>query len=168
MGQNSLLTNITNELGEEIKQKVEKISHQSSIYILYLVDINKVTDESLRIGFASYHAQYPNRTFDDYVRFKQNWDEDKYSYIIEPQGYFIDEDEAVKYAEENVGDINEAGSYPYVIIASMPLNRVYPMCNERTFRLFKFDELTDKYVEIHWTDDEGTVILFKRGLHGAF
>lgn len=167
MEQTSLLANIENTFGKEIKNEIDKISHQSSIYILYLVDINKVTEDSLRIGFASYHAQYPNRTFDDYVRFKKNWDEDKYSFIIEPQGYFIDEEKAVEYARNNVGDINEAGSYPYVVVASMPLNRVYPMCNERKFRLFKFDDPTESYIEIDWTENEGTEILLKRGLHGA-
>lgn len=164
----SLLKMIQTEMGDEIKNKVEELSYQSSIYILYLVDINQVTEESLRIGFASYQAKWPNRTFETYMRHKRDWKEDKYSYIIEPQGYFIDAATAVDYAEKNIGDINEAGAYPYVIVASMPLNRVYPMCNIREFRLFHFDKKKDVYNEIDWDYSEATQILLTKGESGAF
>lgn len=76
----SLLKMIQTEMGDEIKNKVEELSYQSSIYILYLVDINQVTEESLRIGFASYQAKWPNRTFETYMRHKRDWKEDVYCY----------------------------------------------------------------------------------------
>ena len=67
-----------------------------------------------------------------------------------------------------IGDINEAGAYPYVIVASMPLNRVYPMCNIRDFRLFHFDHKKDVYKEIDWDYSEATQILLSKGESGAF
>ena len=45
----SLLKKIEKELGEEIRRKVEEISYDASIYILYLVDIVEVTEKSLRV-----------------------------------------------------------------------------------------------------------------------
>ena len=166
--QNSLLVNITNNLGDQVAKQVEEISYKSSIFILYLVDINAVTEESLRIKFASYHAQYPDRTWEQFLKFKKNWDEDRFSFIIEPQGYFIDEDTAMDYAQKNIGDINEAGAYPYVIVSSMPLNRVYPMCNFRKHRLFHFNKKTEQYEEISWNYNEGTQLLEKKADNGWY
>lgn len=164
----SLLKNIENRLGEDIKEKIEKISYESNIYILYLVDIHEVTRKDLEIGYASYHARYPERTFEDYLKYKRNWDQDKYTFDIEPQGYFIDRKTAVEYAEANMGDINEAGAYPYVIISSMPLNRVYPMCNFRDHTLFHFNAKTERYEEVDWDHSEGTKLLEKKGSNGWY
>ena len=168
MEDKGLFKNIQEIATTETVKKIEDISYQSSIYILYLVDIHKVTEEDLRIGFASYQARYPQRTYEDYLKYKSNWDKDKYTFDIEPQGYFIDEDVAVKYAETNICDINEAGAYPYVIVSSMPLNRVYPMCNERSHRLFLFNEKTRRYDEIAWDHNEGTSYLKKYGHSGGY
>lgn len=160
----SLIENIEVEFGKEIGEKVrEKIAYESHIYVLYIASVSKVTEKGLRIGFASYQARFPDRTYEQYLKFKKNWDEDKYTYDIEPQGYFIDEQTAVEYAEANMGDINEAGAFPYVIISEMPLNRVYPNCNTREHRLFKFNNETQKYEEIDWEHDEETRFLKKRG-----
>ena len=164
----SLLKKIEKELGEEIHRKVEEISYDASIYILYLVDIIEVTEKALRVGFASYQAKWPDRTFEMYMRHKRDWKEDRYSYVIEPQGYFIDAATAVDYAEKNMGDINEAGAYPYVIVSSMPLNRVYPMCNTRDHRIFKFNRNKEIYEEIDWDYNDGTKILLEKGESGAF
>ena len=168
MEDKGLFKNIQEIVTPETAKKIEDTSYESSIYILYLVDIHKVTEEDLRIGFASYQARFPNRNYESYLKYKSNWDRDKYTFDIEPQGYFIDEKVAIKYAETNICDINEAGAYPYVIISSMPLNRVYPVCNDRTHRLFLFDENTKKYEEISWDYNGGTKYLKKRGQSGGF
>jgi hypothetical protein len=93
------------------------------------------------------------------MRYKKNWDRDKYTFDIEPQGYFIDRATAVDYAESNMGDINEAGAYPYVVISSMPLHCVYPHANIREHILFYFNKETGRYDEIDWDRDEGTKCL---------
>jgi hypothetical protein len=166
--QDSLLTNIKIVLGEGCANGIDKISNESSIYVLYVVDINEVTEKSLRIQFASYHAKFPDRTWEQFLKFKKNWDEDKYSYVIEPQGYFIDEDTAVDYAKKDMGGINEAGAYPYIIVSSMPLNRVYPVANFRRHRLFHFNDNTEQYEEIDWDYNEGTKLLGQKADNGWY
>lgn len=160
MNENSLLENIIQEFGEEVGKKInEKLVFESNLYILYLVDIHAITQRDLEIGFASYHARYPDRTYEQYLRYKSNWDRDKYSFDVEPQGYFIDKATAVDCAESNMGDINEAGAYPYVVISSMPLHCVYPHANIREHALFHFNKETGRYDEIDWDHDEGTKCL---------
>ena len=167
--QKSLIESIENEFGEEVGEKVrEKLAYESNIYVLYIASVSKVTERGLQIGFASYHARFPDRTYEQYLKYKKNFDEDKFNYDIEPQGYFIDEKTAFEYAEANMGDINEAGSFPYVIISEMPLNRVYPTCNTREHRLFVFDDETRKYKEIAWDYNEETEFLQRRGDHCVF
>lgn len=166
--EHSLLYNIEKELGKEIKDKVDNSSYSSSIYILYLVSYHEVTRKDLEIGYASYHARFPDRDFENYVRMKRNWDEDRFTYDIEPQGYFISRALAIEYAEKNIGDINEAGSYPYVIVSSMPLNRVYPKCNERDHTLLHFNSKTKKYEETDWDCNEAMQLLQRKGLNGWY
>lgn len=164
----SLLQRIDEDLGSEIKNKIDLISNEASIYVLSIASVRKVTQKDLEIGFASYHARYPERTFESYIKFKSNWDEDKFSYNVEPQGYFIDENVAVDYANKNIGDINEHGSFPYAIVSSMPLNCVYPVANFRRHRIFKYNDEEKMYEEIQWDHSEETLFLQKRGERGAF
>ena len=133
----SLLDNIIQEFGEEIGKKInEKLVFESNLYILYLVSIHEVTQRDLEIGFASYHARYPDRTYEQYIKYKKNWDRDRFSFDIEPQGYFIDKATAVDYAESNMGDIR---SYFTVFIK-----------NEEAFYIFEFSCETEKYQEYRY------------------
>lgn len=157
-----------NGLYNNLIKMLKDASYQSDIYILYLVDIHKVTEEDLKIGFASYKARFPERDYSSYLKYKSNWNRDKYTFDVEPQGYFIDEEVAIEYAKSNICDINEAGAYPYVIVSSMPLNRVYPHCNERTHKLFLFNKDKGVYEEISFDYNEGTQYLLKHGECGGF
>ena len=164
----SLLKNIENQLGADVAKQIDEISNFSDIYILYLMSYHEVTHKDLEIGFASYHARYPDRDFESYVRMKHNWDEDRFTYDIEPQGYFISRALAIEYAEKNIGDINEAGAYPYVIVSSMPLNRVYPKCNERDHTLLHFNRKTKKYEEVDWDCNDAMKLLHRKGDNGWY
>lgn len=160
MNENSLLENIIKEFGEDVGEKINKrLVFESNLYILYLVDIHEVTQRDLDIGFASYHVRFPDRTYEQYLKYKKNWDADKYTFDIEPQGYFIDKATAVDYAESNMGDINEAGAYPYVVVSSMPMHCVYPHANIREHTLFHFNKETERYDEVSWDLNEGTKCL---------
>ena len=161
ISQNGILNNIGEKYGEEVKKEVLDMAYCSNIYILYIADGHKMTDKDFEAGFASYNVSYPNRTFEQYMRFKKNWDEDKYSFIVEAQGYFLDEETAIDYAVSNMGDINEAGAYPFAIVSSMPLNRVYAFCNECSHKLFKYNRETDKYEPLDWNYSEETKYLRK-------
>ena len=164
----SLLDAIRNNMDAPVVNKVEELAYESNIYVLYLADITPVSQKTLDAKFASYHVRYPDRTYEQFMKQLKNWNEDKYSFLAEPQGYFIDEATAVDYAIKNVGDINEAGAYPYVLISSMPLNRVYPAANIRKFRIFLFNKKKDMYEEINWDYSEATKILLKKGEGGFF
>ena len=162
----SLLKTIEEELGQEIKEKIEDMTYRSNLYILYLMSYHEVTQKDLEAGYASYRVKYPDRTFENYLQYKMNWDRDKFSFDIEPQGYFVDRKTAIEYAEANMGDINEAGSF--VIVSSMPLNTVYPMCNFREHTLLHFNRKTGKYEEIDWDYCEATKLLKEKGHSGWF
>lgn len=163
-----LLEHIDERIGTDLKDKVQALVNCSNFYILYLVDIIPVTEKSLKIKFASYQAQFPNRTYEDFLKYRRIDNSDKYVFDIEPQGYFLDEKLAIYKAENNVLDINEAGAYPYVIISHMPFNAIYPHCAEREHRLFLFNREKGKYEEINWDYNEGTSYLLKKGMHGGF
>ena len=147
---------------------VEALAYETSIYVLYLADITEVSQKSLDAKFASFKVRYPARTYEQFMKQLKNWNEDKYHFLAEPQGYFIDEDTAVDYAVRNMGDINESGAYPYVLISSMPLNRVYPAANTRKFRIFLFNKKKEVYEEIDWDYSEATKILLRKGEGGFF
>lgn len=164
----SLLKQIEDKLGKEIKEQIEELTYKSSLYVLYAVSYHKVTKLDLDAGYASYHVRYPERTFEDFLRYKRNWNEDQFTFTIEAQGYFVDRKTAVDYAESNMADINEAGSFPFIIISSMPLNTMYPMCNFRDHTLFHFNTKTNKYEEVDWDYDDATAMLKSKANNGWY
>jgi hypothetical protein len=155
-------------MGVDTATQIDEIANFSDIYILYLVSYHEVTHKDLEIGYAAYHTRFPERDFESYMRMKRNWDEDRFTYDIEPQVYFISRKTAIEYAESNMGDINEAGSYPYVIVSSMPLNCVYPKCNERDHTLLHFNQETRRYEEIDWDCNDAMRLLQKKGSNGWY
>lgn len=152
----SVIENIAKKCGENVAKEVKDIAYSSYIYILYDVCAHKLTKKDLEIEFASYEKRFPGRTFEQFLRFKKDWKQDKYSFGLEEQGYFLDEETAIDYAINNIGDLNEAGAYPYIVISSMPLNVVYPNTNPNTHKLFLYNREKDKYEEIDWDLNDET------------
>ena len=70
--QKGILNNIGEKYGEEVKKEVLDMAYCSNIYILYIADGHKMTEKDFKAGFASYHVKYPERTFEQYMRFKKN------------------------------------------------------------------------------------------------
>jgi hypothetical protein len=169
MKQNGILDDIKNIVGEEIGNEIEKTAYDSNIFVLYIATIENVTQKDLEDEYThSYKVKFPERTFEQFMRYKRDWNKDKYRFAVEPQGYFLDENTAVKYVKANMGDINESGSFPYAIVSSMPLNCVYPTANIRTHRLFRYTRDTDTYDEVSWEALESTRLLLKYGQRGGF
>lgn len=152
----SIMDNINKKYGKDVEEDVKKMAYSSCIYILYDVCTHKITEKDLKIEFASYEKKFPGRTFEQFLRFKKDWKQDKYSFGIEEQGYFLDEETAIDYAINNIGDLNEAGAYPYVVISSRPLNVVYPNTRSNTHKLFLFNRKIDKYELINWDLNDET------------
>ena len=163
--QKGILENIANSfgtLGKEVAEKCNRLANESNFYVLSTVNVNEITNDKLRIQYASYSAQYPDRTFEQFLNYRKNWNEDKYTFGITEQGYFLSEKLAVEYAKENMGDLYEAGSHPYLVISELPLNRVYPHAHICNHRLFEYNREKDAYEEIDWTIDEVTMLLSKQ------
>lgn len=165
-----LIAMIEREFGTETSAKIKNdIAYKSNICILYSVDVRERTPESFEKECEAYHVRYPNRNMENYRKLMASQHKDKFTFVIEPTGYFIDEAQAEHYAVENICDINEAGSFPYVVLSQVPLNQMYPFGDpEDKKRLFLFDMHTQKYEEISWDYNEATKALLDRGNHGAF
>lgn len=166
---NMLIDNILKEYGTETAKNVNNISSDSTICILYVADVREKTPERFELECQAYHMQYPQRNIENYKKLMAGMHKDKFSFTIEPMGYFIDEKEAEEAAVSNLCDINEAGSFPYVILSQVWLNHVYPFGeHDETKRLFFFNKETRQYDEISWEINEATKALYDRGKHGAF
>ena len=57
-------------------------------------------------------------------------------------GYFSDKETAIEVVENNVGDLYEAGLYPYAVIENIP-EGIYQYDQDPTW--FTYVEKTDKY-----------------------
>lgn len=159
ISQKSLIENINEKFNKEITNKIKEISNSSNIFVLYLISSKKLTNEDIEKEFNIYQIKFPGRTFDSFMKMKKSFNEDKYKVTFEEQGYFIDESLAIEYAKKNIGDLNEAGAYPFIVISSRPLNTVYPSCNICKNKLFEYSKETDSYKEIRFDRDEETKII---------
>lgn len=165
-----LIDMIEKEFGSATAAKIkDDIAYKAKICILYAVDARERTPDSFEKECEAYHLRYPNRDIENYKKLMAMQHKDKFSFVIEPTGYFIDEKQAELYAIENIADINESGSFPYVILSQVPLNQMYPFGDpEDARRIFMFNTTTRQYEEISWEYNEATKALLDRGNHGAF
>ena len=165
-----LIENILKEYGEDVANNISNdMAYKSTICILYVADVREKTPEAFEKECQAYHLRYPQRDIENYKKLMAMMYKDKFSFTIEPMGYFIDEKSAEEAAISNLCDINEAGAFPYVILSQVCLNHVYPFGdNDETKRLFLFNINTRQYEEIAWDTNEATKALFDRGSHGAF
>lgn len=128
-----------------------------NVYIVYLVDIKKLSPEDMQKNFECYKIKYnkPDFSFERFVELMNDWGNYPYHITADPQGYYATYEDAKRNVQSNVCDINEAGAFPYVVIASMPLDCIYPTATEkRSFNLFNYDVKQDKYYEINWDEDQ--------------
>lgn len=165
-----LIDMIEREFGTETSAKIrDDIAYKSNICILYSVDVREREHGAFEKECEAYQLRYPNRNIENYKKLMAAQHKDKYTFVIEPTGYFIDEVQAEHYAVENICDINESGSFPYVVLSQAPLNQMYPFGDpEYTKRLFLFNTTTRQYEEISWEYNDATKALWDRGYHGAF
>ncbi len=168
MKDNSLIKNVERKLGTKTASDVKSISNLSSIYVVYAVDIHAVTHEDLVHQFASYKSRYPNRDWDSFMKYKSNWNRDKYTFDVDPMGYFADLDTAMQKAVNNTLDFNEAGAYPYAVVCEMPLNVMYALAETKEMILLKFNKNTGLYEETSWDESQGTMYLKHHGESGGF
>lgn len=138
--------------------------NNQEIFILNRVIIHKVTQKDLDIAFIAYQIRFPDRTYEQFLKHHK----DKYKGYVEQQGYFLDEKTAIETLQTASSGINEAGTYPYIIVSSMPINCIHPHTEDRTHRLFHFNEHTRMYEEIDWTFNEETQFLKNKEYSGLY
>ena len=123
------------------------------IYCVKAISLSEYSEEKLRERYKITKIEHPvwqEKTFEDYLNFLKGWKDDKYLTDSFISSYHTKRNDAIKCVTENIGDINEAGSYNYAAILPVPLNTVYPESNVSydDVKFFKFNRESEKYEEI--------------------
>lgn len=138
------------------------------IYYVMAIDVDEITKEMLYTQYLIHLFKYHDKkmSFEKFLKFKKDWHEDKYNISSFISSYHLDKDEAIEYAEKNVGDINESGSYEYAAVVSAPIGcSYYNTCQdkENDFIFFKYNHESKSYERI-----DNTNKLYKRLLEHAW
>lgn len=128
------------------------------IYILAAIDIKPLTEDDLKTEFEIMKLKYPlwrNKTFEDFCYWlSEIYGQNNYAMEIYDAAYFLNPVTAWQYAENNITDINECGSYPYLAIYTRPTNHMYAETYPSGVTLFQYNPKTDKYDEIKDTSEK--------------
>jgi len=136
------------------------------IYIVRTIDLKVKTEQDLRNGYEIFKINYPSwrtRTYEEYIDFMKNWDDDKYEISFEDNCYCGSYGTAFEKITNNECDINDGGVYDYASIVKIPLNRCYAesYVRKEDITLFKFNYEKDRYDEVG-TENENEIIKWLR------
>lgn len=137
--------------------------NQNKIFILYALNIKKRTMEKWKELFEICKIQHPNwrkNTINDFIEFEKEWNQ-IHDFDTFEAGYFLDEEIAIKYAKENMADINESGSYPYIAIVPRVINCMYPDSHDEKITVLHYIRDLDKYKIITADKDENVIPIIK-------
>lgn len=126
------------------------------VYILTAANIKPKTEEDVKREFEITKLQHPvwkRKSFAEFWNWKTEIFETKYQTETYDTAYFLDEETAVRYAKENMADINEAGAYPYLLIHTKETNHMYADTETSRVRLFAYTG-KDAYEEITDLDEK--------------
>lgn len=134
------------------------------IYVMYLTDVKEKTKYDINTEYYLYHRNFPERNKKDFIQFKKSWGEYEFKAEFDPQGYFSSKETAFNKIRDNVLDINEGGSYPYVVLVGNPDNIIYPssMNNEREIYVFEYVEEINEYHLVENNDDKKIQYIYER------
>lgn len=135
----NLIEQIRKQLGEDIAKKVYDIGLYASIYSLFVASIRRKTQKELDVELKMFLEKYPKHSEEYFYRHMRDCHADKFDVEMEHCGDYLDTDEVEYYLATNHTDMADDGAYPYAILATMPLTAVYPMCEVRNYRVFKFN-----------------------------
>lgn len=138
-------------------EKDTKKKDNKSIYYVSAISLHKLTEKDLRLKYEIYKLKF-NREFpyEKYLANLKTFKEDKYNISDFISSYHDTKEEAIEYVVENIGDINEAGSYEYASVSKAELGRCYfNSCNSITdYILYKYNHDIDKYEELDKNSEE--------------
>jgi len=136
----------------ECSTKANSIHDYETIYILSAVDIKPINREELQKDFEIFKIMYPiwkKKSFKDFLKWKAGFYETKYKIDTYDTAYFLNLDTAIQYAKANMADINESGSYPYLVIYTRPTNKMYSETDKCMVKLFIYNGDKNEYEEIN-------------------
>ena len=136
------------------------------IYYVAAIDIAEITANDLKKEYEIHKIRY-NKTEDDlsykkFLQFMASWKHDKYSVSSFISSYHLTKEEALEYAINNIGDINEAGAYPYAGVVQAPVVCSYYNTEQNPnedFIILKYNFEIRKYEIIDSTCPEYKYIL---------
>lgn len=116
----------------------------SFIYILAAVSAKTKTDSDIMEEYNIAKIKYRlTDTFEDYKNRTSKYEIESFT-----AAYLNSMGEAIEFAKENPGDINEGGCNNYLVIYSRPVKYIYPETAEPKLVLLKYMPKEDKYVII--------------------
>ena len=141
------------------------------IYYVSAISLNKNTEEDVKRMYEIHKIKYnkPNLSFEDFVKFMSNWEKTDYSIDSFISSYHTSLGEALFYAINNAGDINEAGCYNYVGVVRAKVGYTYYDSNiNSTEDIFvgRYNRESDEY-ELIGVEDELYEVLIQH-LYGYF
>lgn len=133
------------------------------IYITHAISLENKTEESLKKEYEIKCLKY-NKKFDwnCFLKILKQTYEDKYSIGGFISGFYNKKEEATYAIVNNIGDINEAGCYPYAAVCTADIGVAYYDSYqniETDFDIYEYNFDSKKYEPLNKEADEYKAIL---------
>lgn len=129
------------------------------IWYVEAIGAEKVTEEKLRKDFEiakiKHNWDSSKVDFEEFKRLKHSWGEDLYYFDRWISSFHKTKEDAIEFATQNIGDINEAGAYNYVAVVGAPMDSTYynTYIKYEDVLIYKYDRESDRYVQIDKTEE---------------
>lgn len=124
-----------------------------NIFILKGMEIYPKSNEDWEKEKEIFNLELPNDkklSLEEYIKFKKGFG-GVHDYVITDynHAYFIDENNAIEAAIDDMGGLNDGGIYDYAAIVEVPCGVSYPETGEIvSFHLFKYNYAKRIYEEL--------------------
>ncbi len=135
-----------------------------SVYLVYAASIKKLAEEDLRKKYEKAKIDHgPKWEYENYINYLKEWGEDEYNINKWISSVHTNKKEAIDYAVENYGDINEAGCYNYTAVMKADCGCTYFETHINPIKdieLFKYNRELDKYEKMNGDEPEYMPFLY--------
>ena len=138
---------------------------EEKIYIVMPILLKEKTKEDLEKEYRHFlfklNLKEEEHSFEKFISKNLSKGEKKFYINSFISSYHLTLEKAKLYAQQNVGDINEAGCYNYVCVCTADTDctyyNTYQNLNE-DFIVYKFDFVTDEYVPVEETEENKEIL----------
>ena len=114
-----------------------------NIWAIAGIAVSDITPKVEELDFETIKIRHPiwrKKTIEEYRKFTADWQEDIWKISVEDAAYFLDKEEAVQAATENMADLNEGGVYQYACVYPLAVGAYMPRSelSERDIMLYIF------------------------------